>query len=162
MRNIATMQSWMGRGAWQATITRNVSCPQRTRIVLKDNAIVSAPRKPEKYSQVLLRFAEPLLREGIGNDDNLSTNIALSASAWNLAIIPPEGRADAMKSSLKTVPFWMRSGASWLHVITVEKINAEADAKLRYPAIIEKCGESPAQYFQDADEYEDEDGEEDM
>lgn len=44
-------------------------------------------------------------------------------------------------------------GDEWWHVITVEQTDAEADAALRYPAVIAKRGESPAQYA----EYDEED-----
>ena len=44
-------------------------------------------------------------------------------------------------------------GDEWWHVITVEQTDAEADAALRYPVVIAKRGESPAQYA----EYDEED-----
>ena len=44
-------------------------------------------------------------------------------------------------------------GDEWWHVVTVEQTDAEADAALRYPAVIAKRGESPAQYA----EYDEED-----
>lgn len=37
-------------------------------------------------------------------------------------------------------------GDEWWHVITVEQTGVEADVALRYPAVIAKRGESPAQY----------------
>lgn len=43
-------------------------------------------------------------------------------------------------------------GDEWWHAITVENMNAEFDPTLHYPVIIEKHGESPAQY----EEYEEE------
>ena len=46
-------------------------------------------------------------------------------------------------------------GDEWWHFITVENIDAEMDPKLRYPTVIDRRGESPAQY-----EYEEEEGEE--
>ena len=44
-------------------------------------------------------------------------------------------------------------GDEWWHVITVEQTDAEVDGALRYPAVIAKRGESPAQYA----EYDEED-----
>jgi hypothetical protein len=45
-------------------------------------------------------------------------------------------------------------GDEWWHVITVEQTDAEPDSALRYPAVIAKRGESPAQYA----EYDEEEG----
>lgn len=51
-------------------------------------------------------------------------------------------------------------GDNWWHEITTEQVNAERE-KGKYPRILERHGESPPQYPEDADEDEDYDEDED-
>jgi hypothetical protein len=62
------------------------------------------PPGHEKYSEVLLRFAAPVLEE-VGNGyDEVYAVISASVSAWNLSFAPPVERAAMQRAILKPIP----------------------------------------------------------
>ena len=65
-----------------------------------------APKK-EKYSDILVRFAAPLLPPG-SRQLNENAAIDTAAIAWNLALMEPAERAAAFKELMKYIPWLFR------------------------------------------------------
>lgn len=70
--------------------------------------VISPPPMKEKFSAVLLRFAEPFLPD---EDDyeEFNNRIKLSVTAWNLALYPPLLRPVALKIALEEYPILSHS-----------------------------------------------------
>ncbi len=62
----------------------------------------------EKYSAVLLRFAEPLLAEVSDNYEDFYLTIATAVLLWNLANLPADQQDALLQPMLKSVPFFRR------------------------------------------------------
>lgn len=91
------------RPAAQATTPAN---PQ-----IKLSSLTAADILPagEKFSGVILRFAEPLLHKVAAADYEIFfENVSLAIVAWNLASIPQPERDIALVEMLKTVPLMQR------------------------------------------------------
>ena len=70
--------------------------------------IVLTPPGQEKRSEVLLRFAEPLLQDLNDDVEKFRFAIQLSVLVWNLATFPPAERKAATDVTIKTAPLWFR------------------------------------------------------
>ena len=75
----------------------------------------------EKFSDILKRFATPMLIEGPSNHEEISGIFTMCASAWNLAIFPPTDRASALKVLLRPIPFLLRRSMRKQLVALVER-----------------------------------------
>ncbi|MCM8775583.1 MAG: hypothetical protein NC930_04435 [Candidatus Omnitrophica bacterium] len=77
---------------------------------IKDAVVVQAPPQMEKMSEVIMDFAEPLLKDlertsGIEMDDQLQKNIIIFAIfAWNAALLPAPEREKMKKSIITGLP----------------------------------------------------------
>jgi hypothetical protein len=70
--------------------------------VLKNAQIVVNPGDTEKMSDVILRFAEPLLH---GADGIVEKNvIRFAIGVWNASLLPPPAQAEALKSIVAILP----------------------------------------------------------
>jgi hypothetical protein len=69
---------------------------------LKNAQIVVNPGDTEKMSDVILRFAEPLLD---GADGSVEKNvIRFAIGVWNASLLPPPAQAEALKSIVAILP----------------------------------------------------------
>ena len=82
--------------------------------------VVRTPPGFEKFSEVLLRFAQPLLRPYPGSVEELQDILALAALAWNLSFLPPRERAAQLREPMRAMPFITRIMIS-LHLRTLIK-----------------------------------------
>ncbi len=71
--------------------------------------VVPTPPGQEKYSAVLVRFAEPLLDETITNLELFRVAISLAVAVWNLTLLPVTEHEVILQTMLKAIPLLQRT-----------------------------------------------------
>jgi len=67
--------------------------------------IIRTPSGQEKYSAVLLRFAEPLLADITDDYADFNSRISMAVFVWNYALLPASQRRAVLREIQKSLPW---------------------------------------------------------